>query len=103
DQWGRPIAPPQGQPPQQQPPQQQVQPAPAPPPTPFVITTDIETARADALACADALENYHLDVARTRCADAIAKDDKLALAHLWMAMAAPPPSVGAPAREPRSA
>ena len=62
-------------------------------PAKLVLTTANEAARADALGCADAIENYHLDTARTKCAEALAKDPGLALAHLWMAEAAATPAI----------
>ncbi len=102
DQYGRPIPAPQQQPPGQPPMPGQnpgVASAPATPPqqpaVAFTITTTNDAARADALACADALENYHLDAARAKCTDALAKDADLALAHLWLAMASNSPSVAA--------
>lgn len=96
DAYGRPIPPPPGYTGQGQQPSPQMAPIAQPmPQAAFVLTTTNEAARADALACADALENYHLDTARQKCADALAKDDSLAMAHLWMSMAANSPTVAA--------
>ena len=51
----------------------------------MALTTTSDAARADAIACAAALENNHLDTARAKCGEAVAKDDGFALAHLWLA------------------
>ena len=60
------------------------------------LSTRDEGALNAALACADAVDHFHLDVARTRCGDAVAKDDALALAHLWLAQSlASPEAAGA--------
>lgn len=101
DAFGRPVAAPAApaapaQPPapaQPSAPGQWPAPVAAAAPAKLVLTTTNEAARADALACADALENYHLDGARTHCAAALAKDPELALAHLWMAQAALTPAI----------
>src|SRR5262249_14140369 len=56
-------------------------------PLKLTITSASDEARAAALACADAVDNYRLDTAREKCADAIAKDPQLALAHALLAEA----------------
>jgi len=53
----------------------------------LTVTTSDAGARTAALACADAIDHDHLDAARTRCAAAVAHDDKLAVAHLWLSQA----------------
>ena len=85
DAYGRPMAPPPSA----------ATPPPPPAITPAQVTLELSTAsaagKAAALACADALDNFHLDLARQKCTEAIAADDNLALAHLWLAQAAATP------------
>ena len=92
DPYGRPYPAPYGQPP------------PAglvPPPSAaavaaaLTLTTINEAARADALACASALDNFHMDTARAKCSEALARDGDFALAHLWMSQAAASPAIAA--------
>jgi hypothetical protein len=92
-------------PPQQQPyyyPPPQQYPAPAQPPgqdNPYakseqkvlrlVLTSSSDAAVTATWACVDAVERHHLDVARKKCGEALAKDDGLAMAHLMLALAQP--------------
>src|SRR6185312_165614 len=41
-------------------------------------------------ACANALDNYHLDVARKKCGEALGKEDTLAFTHYLLAQAESP-------------
>lgn len=61
----------------------------------LTLATSSDAARAAALACADAIDNFHLDLARARCGEALKQDDTLALAHLWLSQAAATPDQAA--------
>ncbi len=92
-----PPSPPQQQYPYYPPPQQQYPNYPAPPPVAAapkparltLATRSIEVAQL-VTACANALDNYHLDVARKKCGEALAKEDTLAFAHYLLAQADAP-------------
>ncbi len=88
-----PYGAPYGYPPQYQyPPGYPASPEPPETPLSFTLTTRDDGARVDALACVEAIEDRHLDVARRRCTEAIAKDEQFALAHFWLSLAADTPS-----------
>lgn len=70
-------------------PQQPAAPALPPGPARLDLTTTSGEARAATFSCGEALDNYRLDVARRLCAEALAKDPELALAHAFAAEAAP--------------
>src|SRR3569623_1765703 len=57
--------------------------APLPPPAPARLTLATRSMEVAQLvtACANALDNYHLDVARKKCGEALAKEDTLAFTH----------------------
>jgi len=80
-------------PPQQQypyyPPPQQRAPAPPPPARLTLATRSVEVAQL-VTGCANALDNYHLDVARKKCGEALAKEDTLAFTHYLLAQADAP-------------
>lgn len=69
--------------------------APAPPgpaatpaePAKLALTTSNEEARAQALLCLEALDNFRMEAARARCGEAVAKDPLLALGHAFLAEA----------------
>ena len=44
-----------------------------------------------ALACVEAIDNSHLDVARARCSEAVTQDQSLGVAHLWLSQVAATP------------
>src|SRR5882672_221699 len=83
---GQPAPPPQQPYPYYPPPQQQQVQRPAPPPAAppparlTLATRSMEVAQL-VTACANAIDNYHLDVARKKCGEALAKEDTLAFAH----------------------
>ena len=85
-------------PPQQQypyyppPPPRPAAPVPAPAPAPARLTLATRSMEVAQLvtACANALDNYHLDVARKRCGEALAKEDTLAFTHYLLAQAEAP-------------
>jgi len=96
-----PTAPAQQQYPYYPPPQQQYPyypppaprpAAPLPPPAPARLTLATRSMEVAQLvtACANALDNYHLDVARKKCGEALAKEDKLAFTHYLLAQAEAP-------------
>ncbi|HEX6837862.1 MAG TPA: tetratricopeptide repeat protein [Polyangia bacterium] len=96
-----PTAPAQQQYPYYPPPQQQYPyypppaprpAAPLPPPAPARLTLATRSMDVAQLvtACANALDNYHLDVARKKCGEALAKEDKLAFTHYLLAQAEAP-------------
>src|SRR6266850_5371727 len=76
------------------PPQQQVQrpvaPPPAPPPARLTLATRSMEVAQLVTACANSIDNYHLDVARKKCGEALAKEDSLAFAHYLVAQADAP-------------
>ena len=84
-------------PPQQQypyyPPPRAVSPAPSPAPAAparlTLATRSMEVAQL-VTGCANALDNYHLDVARKKCGEALAKEDTLAFTHYLLAQADAP-------------
>ena len=90
---------PQQQYPYYPPPQQQYPNYPAPPPAAqpaapkparlTLATRSVEVAQL-VTACANALDNYHLDVARKKCGEALAKEDTLAFTHYLLAQADAP-------------
>ncbi len=94
-----PTAPAQQQYPYYPPPQQQYPyyppprpAAPLPPPAPARLTLATRSVEVAQLvtACANALDNYHLDVARKKCGEALAKEDTLAFTHYLLAQADAP-------------
>jgi tetratricopeptide (TPR) repeat protein len=66
--------------------------APLPPPAPARLTLATRSMEVAQLvtACANALDNYHLDVARKKCGEALAKEDTLAFTHYLLAQAEAP-------------
>src|SRR5262249_28103550 len=62
-------------------------PRPAPPPPPARLTLATRSVEVAQLvtACANAIDNYHLDVARKKCGEALAKEDTLAFTHYLLA------------------
>lgn len=94
-----PGAYPQGYPQQPVPPAAQApqQPPALPPQAPpaadakLVLSTPVEEAKAALTACLDAHDNYRTETARLRCGEAVAKDDKLALAYAVLAQLAATP------------
>ncbi|MGZ3441045.1 MAG: tetratricopeptide repeat protein [Polyangia bacterium] len=81
-------------PPQQQypgyPPPQPQAPLPPPPPSRLTLATRSREVAQLVTACANALDNYHLDVARKKCGEALAKEDTLAFTHYLLAQADAP-------------
>src|SRR6266404_3074788 len=81
-------------PPQQQypgyPPPQQQAPLPPPPPSRLTLATRSREVAQLVTACANALDNYHLDIARKKCGEALAKEDTLAFTHYLLAQADAP-------------
>jgi tetratricopeptide (TPR) repeat protein len=76
--------------PYQQPYTQSPQPpaAPAPPPRPtgkLALSTHSRDVAGLVTECANAIDNDHLDIARGKCRDALAKEDGLAFAHYLLA------------------
>src|SRR5262245_39408308 len=67
-------------------------PRPAPPPPPARLTLATRSMEVAQLvtACANAIDNYHLDVARKKCGEALAKEDTLAFTHYLLAQVEPP-------------
>ena len=61
-----------------------------PPPPKLTLSTANEAALAATWACADAADRGHLDVARNKCGEALAKDETLAVAHALLSTVAPP-------------
>src|SRR6478736_4576463 len=59
-------------------------------PPKLVLATANEAAAASAWACADAIDRHRPDLARKRCGEALAKDDKLPFAHLLLSQAEQP-------------
>jgi len=74
------------------PPQQQYPSATPPAPRPARLTLATRSMEVAQLvtACANALDNYHLDVARKKCGEALAKEDTLAFTHYLLAQADAP-------------
>jgi tetratricopeptide (TPR) repeat protein len=86
-------APPAGQQyPYYPPPQQQYPSATPPAPRPARLTLATRSMEVAQLvtSCANALDNYHLDVARKKCGEALAKEDTLAFTHYLLAQADAP-------------
>ncbi|HZS36480.1 MAG TPA: tetratricopeptide repeat protein [Polyangia bacterium] len=64
---------------------------PPPPPKPRLVLPSMNPeAVALTWACADAIDNRHLDQARARCGDALGRDESIAFAHFLLAQAEPP-------------
>ncbi|MDB4971589.1 MAG: Tetratricopeptide repeat protein [Myxococcales bacterium] len=89
-----PYYPPPQQPYPSYPPPQAVQRPVAPPPAPALARLTLATRSMEVAqlvtACANAIDNYHLDVARKKCGAALAKEDSLAFAHYLSAQANAP-------------
>jgi hypothetical protein len=84
--------PPQQQYPYYPPPRTAPAPQPVAPPAPArltLATRSMEVAQV-VTSCANALDNYHLDVARKKCGEALAKEDTLAFTHYLLAQADAP-------------
>src|SRR5207247_2682099 len=87
-------------PPPQQPPQGYPPPATGEPQAPYgaqpvklqrlQLATASEAAATATWACADAIDHHRLELARTKCGEALAKDDSIAFAHLLLAQAQAP-------------
>jgi tetratricopeptide (TPR) repeat protein len=84
--------PPQQQYPYYPPPRTTPAPQPLPPPGPARLTLATRSMDVAQLvtSCANALDNYHLDVARKKCGEALAKEDSLAFTHYLLAQADAP-------------
>jgi Flp pilus assembly protein TadD len=82
--------PPQPQYPGYPPPTPQTAPMPPPAPTRLTLATRSRDVAMLVTACANALDNYHLDVARKKCGEALAKEDTLAFTHYLLAQADAP-------------
>ncbi len=63
---------------------------PAPRPARLTLATRSMEVAQLVTACANALDNYHLDVARKKCGEALAKEDTLAFTHYLLAQAEAP-------------
>jgi tetratricopeptide (TPR) repeat protein len=59
-------------------------------PPKLMLATGVEAASTATWACADALDHQRPDLARKRCGEALAKDDKVPFAHLLLAQAEAP-------------
>jgi len=59
-------------------------------PPKLMLATTNEAASTATWACADALDHHRPDLARKRCGEALAKDDKLPFAHLLLSQAEAP-------------
>jgi predicted Zn-dependent protease len=70
------------------------QPAPRPytppPPPKLTLSTANEAAQTATWACADAADRGHVELARQKCGEALAKDETLAVAHALLSTVAPP-------------
>jgi hypothetical protein len=70
------------------------QPAPRPytppPPPKLTLSTTNEAAQMATWACADAADRGHVELARQKCGEALAKDETLAVAHALLSTVAPP-------------
>src|SRR4051812_19572932 len=86
-----PYYPPPQQPyPNYPPPARPAAPPPAPAPARLTLATRSMEVAQLVTACANALDNYHLDVARKKCGEAPAKEDTLAFTHYLLAQADAP-------------
>ncbi len=90
-----PYPQPQGYPqgyaqPQQYAPPSVAPPPPAPRPARLTLATRSMDVAQLVTACANAIDNYHLDVARKKCGEALTKEDTLAFTHYLLAQAESP-------------
>lgn len=81
---------PQGYPPPQYGGYYPPRPAAPPPPARLTLATRSREVAELVTACANAIDNYHLDIARKKCGEAVAKEDTLAFAHFLLAQAEAP-------------